>query len=136
MSAILQFSKNLITQKYLQLNQLVTHLVSYKKFKVKPDLSKNIHSFNLFIGSKINKTRQSIQLELESKEKHPKHFGEKKIQNAKIQTLDEFIHENSITNVDFIKLDVDGFEFYVLKGGYNFLRKKTTYIHGACTLSL
>lgn len=99
-----------------------------KNLILNPDLSKNIHSFNLFIGSKNQQKPDSIysSWNLESKkEKHPKHFGEKKdTKNAKIQTLDDFIHENSITNVDFIKLDVDGFEFYVLKGGYNFLRKK------------
>ena len=38
-------------------------------------------------------------------------------------TLDEYIASRKIKNVDFIKLDVDGSELEVLKGGVNFLKK-------------
>ena len=99
-----------------------------KNLSLNPVLSKNILFFNSFIGSKKQQKPDSIYSSWNlgsKKEKHPKHFGEKKdTKNAKIQTLDEFVYENSIIDVDFIKLDVDGYEFYVLKGGYNFLRKK------------
>ena len=57
--------------------------------------------------------------------KHPKHLGEKNdTKNAQILTLDEFISKNNISNVDFIKLDVDGYEYYVIKSGFNFLKIK------------
>ncbi len=36
-----------------------------------------------------------------------------------IDTLDDFVAEKQITHVDFIKLDVECFEPYVLKGGEN-----------------
>ena len=44
--------------------------------------------------------------------------------NLNSLTLDEFVIINKISNVDFIKLDVDGFEYDVLKGGMNFLKEK------------
>jgi hypothetical protein len=57
--------------------------------------------------------------------KHPKHLGEKmNTHNTQLKTLDEFILANEIHEVDFIKLDVDGYEYYVLQGGFNFLKKK------------
>ena len=52
------------------------------------------------------------------------HLGEKKkTENTKVSTLDDFIIENKILKVDFIKLDVDGYEYFVLKGGEKFLKK-------------
>jgi len=99
-----------------------------KNLSLNNNLSKNIQTFNLFLGSKNQKKPESIysSWNLNSNEiKHPKHLGEKKnTKNAQIKTLDEFVIENKITNVDFIKLDVDGYEFFVLKGGLNFLKKK------------
>ena len=40
-----------------------------------------------------------------------------------ISTIDKFVSENSISNVGFIKIDVEGFEYAVLKGGEQTLRK-------------
>ena len=38
-------------------------------------------------------------------------------------TLDDAISENNITKVDFIKLDVGGFEYAVLSGGAKTINK-------------
>ena len=99
-----------------------------KNLKLNSDLSKNIKTFNLFIGSQDQKKPEFIysSWNLSSKEiKHPKHLGEKKdTKNAKIKTLKEFFIENSISNVDFVKLDVDGYEYYVLESGFEFLKRK------------
>jgi len=38
-------------------------------------------------------------------------------------TLDQFIETNSIQKIDLIKLDVDGFELKVLRGGQKTLQK-------------
>jgi FkbM family methyltransferase len=40
-----------------------------------------------------------------------------------ISTLDEFVREQNIDTVDFVKIDVEGFEYSVIKGGENTLRK-------------
>jgi FkbM family methyltransferase len=56
---------------------------------------------------------------------HKKHFGLlKKTSNANSFKLDNYIKINKIKKIDFIKLDVDGYELDVLKSGYNFLKKK------------
>ena len=105
---------------------------AYQKFQknleLNQNLKKNIKSFNSFIGTSDQKKPELIysSWNLDSNGiKHPKHLGEKKdTKNAQILTLDEFISKNNISNVDFIKLDVDGYEYYVIKSGFNFLKNK------------
>jgi hypothetical protein len=38
-------------------------------------------------------------------------------------TLDDYIKMNNIDKVDFIKLDVDGYEYKVIRGGVDTIRK-------------
>ena len=53
---------------------------------------------------------------------HEKHKGQLMATvGASAVTLDNFIKENNITQIDFIKLDVDGFEYSVLSGGEKIL---------------
>ncbi len=40
--------------------------------------------------------------------------------NVPVQRLDTYIEENKLSNVRFIKIDVDGYEFFILKGLENF----------------
>ena len=57
---------------------------------------------------------------------HEKHKGLKKSTNlSKLITLDDYFINNKISDLDFIKLDVDGNELYVLQSGRKFLDKKT-----------
>ena len=42
---------------------------------------------------------------------------------ADVTTLDEFINENKIGTIDILKIDVEGFEFEVIKGAYSALEK-------------
>ena len=44
---------------------------------------------------------------------------------VKTVTLDEFIEEKNIKQIDLIKLDVEGWELYVLKGAIKLLSSKT-----------
>lgn len=44
-----------------------------------------------------------------------------KIVEAKVKTLDNFVQENEIENIDFIKLDIEGAEYLALQGGKNVL---------------
>ncbi len=43
--------------------------------------------------------------------------------NIKKERLDDYVTENKISKVDFIKIDVEGHEFHVLKGAIETLRK-------------
>jgi len=40
---------------------------------------------------------------------------------VQINTLDEFCNEQRIQAIDFIKIDVEGYEYFVLKGGYKII---------------
>ena len=44
-------------------------------------------------------------------------------ESIQITTLDSFVKRNKITNIDFIKCDVEGFELFVFKGARKTLRK-------------
>ena len=100
-------------------------LINFKNSKLNPQLSKNISISYVF---RVRKKPMSIYSSwnlVSGEPKHSKHQGEKKSsENSNFLTLDEFIILNKISNVDFIKLDVDGFEYNVLKGGLNFLKDK------------
>jgi FkbM family methyltransferase len=55
---------------------------------------------------------------------HPLHGGhEKPTLGAEAQTLDSYVSEAGLQRVDFIKLDVDGNECQVLRGGHETLRR-------------
>ena len=99
-----------------------------KNLNLNKELKKNVKTYKLFLGSKNQKKPDMIfsSWDLKSKKlKHPKHLGEKmNTHNTQLKTLDECISANEIHEVDFIKLDVDGYEYYVLQGGFNFLKKK------------
>ena len=38
-------------------------------------------------------------------------------------TLDEYVDRNKLSRIDFIKLDVDGYEYKVIRGGFNTIAK-------------
>jgi FkbM family methyltransferase len=42
---------------------------------------------------------------------------------VEVKTLNNFVSENNIEKIDFIKLDVEGGEFDVLRGGIEIIRK-------------
>lgn len=51
-------------------------------------------------------------------EKHPQHGGSyKEIKGAAVLSIDQFAEEHGIVGIDLIKLDVDGNEWSVIKGG-------------------
>lgn len=49
-------------------------------------------------------------------------FGTENKELIYCDTLDNFIKKNNINKIDFIKIDVEGSEFNILKGGYNTLK--------------
>src|SRR5258708_3621000 len=55
---------------------------------------------------------------------HPKHRGRLvSTQGASVDTLDHFVAHQAINRLDLIKLDVDGHELPVLRGGREALKK-------------
>ena len=97
-----------------------------KNFDLNQEFAKNIYPEQIFLST-LNKklplgVYSSWNLDLNS-EQHSKHKGIKKETiDSKIYTLDEFTDLKNIKDVDFIKLDVDGFELDVIKGGSKYLK--------------
>jgi len=55
--------------------------------------------------------------------RHGKHFGiAKSTEGARATSLDEYCNQADLQRIDLIKLDVDGFEVDVIRGGRNALR--------------
>ena len=91
----------------------------------KYSIYKNIKINNFALGSK-NETRDyyeksqgfiNLQESSESLGYVPKKFP--------IKTLDSYCEENNITNIDFLKIDTEGFEKEVLLGGSEILKNGT-----------
>ncbi len=59
-----------------------------------------------------------------SAEQHSVHKGKlKSTASARVVRLDSIIQELNIDNIDFIKIDVDGFEYWVLLGAADILKQ-------------
>ena len=44
-------------------------------------------------------------------------------QTLKLRTLDSYVAEHGIERIDFLKIDVEGYDFKVLQGGFNTIPK-------------
>lgn len=61
---------------------------------------------------------------VQSEDVHPGHFGKKmETAHATSTTLDTYIEMNGIPKVDFMKIDVDGYEYQVLKGAVSTIKR-------------
>ncbi len=123
----LQFAKNFpnssiyaIEPTNFAYNKMIVNL------NLNPNLKNNIFPSQLFITTETTKPNEiysswSLNDEIEA---HKKHKGIKKsTSSSNIISLDNFLIKKKINHLDFIKLDVDGFEFDVLQSGKNFLKK-------------
>ena len=64
-----------------------------------------------------------------SNNKHKKHLGDlKEVKQNSYISLDQFVKHENLKNVDFIKIDVDGYELDVLTSGKEFLRNNKPVI--------
>tara|TARA_Y100001958_G_C21162849_1_gene496326 strand:- start:18 stop:827 length:810 start_codon:yes stop_codon:yes gene_type:complete len=96
-----------------------------KNLDLNDDLKDKVFLKQLFISEnkKPQKVWSSWNFE-NSDNKHQKHMGTlKEIKQNSYIDLEKFIKNEKLTSVDFIKLDVDGYELDVLKSGKIFLAK-------------
>ena len=60
----------------------------------------------------------------DSTNKHPVHLGEyQSLEHAQMFTLDDWCDEYRLDRLDFVKIDVDGYEIDVLEGAIKTLKK-------------
>jgi len=102
----------------------------YKNLSINKNLKKQILINQLFVSDKKypKKVWSSWNFN-KNKNKHHKHKGNLKSIKANSRvSLDDFIKINEIKRVDFIKLDVDGYEMDVFKSGKKFFKKNKPVI--------
>ncbi|MBN1617921.1 FkbM family methyltransferase [Candidatus Dojkabacteria bacterium] len=84
---------------------------------------KNIISIPKAVGS----SNQKISLQQDLNQGHTrvstKEKSSQEIPQIEMITLDDFILENKISNVDYLKIDIEGYELYALEGAENSLGK-------------
>lgn len=116
----------------------------YESYKVLNEKSKNYpfaNSYNIgmsdkkeeakfysYIGPNNNDYSQMNSL-FKQKEKSLREWGFEETETTKeeickFDTLDNFCKNSSITHIDLLKIDVQGAEYKVLKGGINLLKNK------------
>ena len=98
--------------------------------RLNKDLVNKVFLRQLFLAnkSKPQKVWSSWNFD-KSHEKHQKHLGTlKEIKPNIYIKLDEFIKNEGLKHIDFIKLDVDGYELDVLRSGEEFLKKNKPVI--------
>lgn len=124
----LQFANTFMNTKIYSIEPTNFALSKLKKnLALNQELAKNISIHQYFLGNSKKDTPKKIfsSWNLNSNElSHSKHCGiAKDTENTKKIDLDEFVLRLNIGDVDFIKLDVDGNELFVLSGGFNYLKK-------------
>lgn len=92
-----------------------------------PDVDKAF-SFNLALGEtnekiKIPLQEKSTQNSL-SKRRNENSNPLLNLEEVQVDTLDNIVEKIDIDNIDFLKIDTEGFEMEVLKGASNFLKSK------------
>ena len=104
-----------------------------KNVQLNNTLSRKIKLNQILLTDKKNKKivsalYSSWPLDLRQQE-HKKHGGNlRSTEGCKSVTLDQYIFDKKIINVKFVKIDVDGFEIEVLKGGKQFFKKQKPII--------
>ena len=97
-----------------------------RNLSLNPELENRVHASQLFfsdgaITSPPREIHASWPLQSDASV-HPKHRGRLvSTGNAKIETLDCFLRRQELTRLDVIKIDVDGHEVPVLRGGFETL---------------
>lgn len=104
-----------------------------RNLELNPELSKRINVVNAYVSDE-DKNQSDIQAfsswridtlkQTNEGNRHPVHLGiEKQSEGVGSITLDSFCENNDIKAIDFIKIDTDGHEVYVLKGAAKTITK-------------
>ena len=85
----------------------------------------NVQTYNIGLSDKKGKTILNVCLSqdgLNTMGENPLRFNDINPIEVEIDTLDNIFYDNDI-KVDFIKIDTEGYEYYILKGGEKTIKK-------------
>ena len=125
-----------LAQLYHLSNIISVEPTKYAYFKLKknidlnPDIKKRVTLHNIFISNKkkkINYVHSSWKFSSKS-HKHIIHRGTLKQTSNKTQSLYQYLQKTK-KKIDFIKIDVDGYEMEVLKSGQKIIKKHKPLIY-------
>lgn len=95
-----------------------------------PELAKRVEVINSFVSEKSSDNPEIVAFSSwkvngeRGESDHPVHLGTpKSAEGVKAISLDDFTRLNSIEKIDFIKIDTDGHEYEVFKGGKESIKK-------------
>ncbi len=88
----------------------------------------NVQTYNFGFGDQNKKTKIYIDSGSIFKRKHPAFKDCDQQEDIEIRKLSDFCIENDIEYIDFIKMDVEGFEYNVLIGGGDIIKERTKFI--------
>jgi FkbM family methyltransferase len=92
-------------------------------------LVKNVTAYNFYSSAFALSDKQgTLYLDVEENNSGATHIGETGIQCATV-TLDSLIEPYGLQDVDYIKLDVEGYEYFVLKGAQELISMYSPIIH-------
>jgi FkbM family methyltransferase len=103
---------------------------TFKKLKHSLDKHNNINLYNLGLGEKealdfLYSPTNDINSTLSSNNNI---FNDSIKQEVKNTTIDNFLHDNNINQIDFLKIDTEGTEFNILKGAINTIKNQKVNI--------
>ena len=101
-----------------------------KNLKLNPSFKHRVKLLNIFISDEkknVNFVHSSWKLEVKDK-RHKVHFGTLKKTSNKTQSLSQVLNKVG-KKIDFIKIDVDGYEINVLKSGKKLINKYKPLIY-------
>ncbi len=103
----------------------------FDTFKENIQLNSHLYHKIIPIQKAIGKQRDRIPIFDENENEneglysiYPANFHHsKKVQDIEIDTLDNFVNQNNIQSLNFIKIDVEGNELFVLQGAHNTIKE-------------
>lgn len=107
-----------------------------RNLKLNPTLSRIISPVKHFISDKTEKKPKMLAFSswkvdggMKNEVIHPVHLGHAKSSNGvSAIRLDDFCKRNKIKRIDMIKIDTDGYDYLVLKGALESVKKFRPYI--------
>jgi len=93
---------------------------TFQKLEANLGVTEGVHLFKIGFGSKASSVE--ISLGEDSRTSSILYPQGSVLESVEIETLDDFVVQHDLDCIDLLKIDTEGYELEVLKGGYGLLR--------------